>query len=189
MRAALLVTVLALLCWAPTKSMGQEITFPPEVLQKQQHVPESVIYGILLHQAAAFKDKADALDLSGGDGSPYRHHMEVKFGLTPAELMYLNEVAIEYRENVQGPESDLKDSVSRFRAMHANFQRGQKVFPPPDEAKSLLAKRDAVTLRSRDEFHALIGDSEFARIDALVKSRIGSHLQVVNPPKAAKGGK
>src|SRR6185437_16820443 len=97
MRMALLCMILVLLCCGSAEVMGQEIIYSPDVLQKQQQVPESVIYGILLHQAAAFKDKADELDRSGGDGSPYRHHMEAKFGLTSQELISLDKVAIEYR--------------------------------------------------------------------------------------------
>lgn len=166
--------------------MGQEIVYPPEVIQKQQHVPESVIYGIVLHQAAAFKDKADELDRSSGVGSAYRHHMEAKFGLTPQELMYLDRVAIEYRDRVRGVEGDLKDSVARFRVMNAGLQRGWRVLPPPSEASNLLMKRDGLILHARDEFHVLIGDKDFARIDALVKYRVVSHLRDDYSPSTAR---
>jgi hypothetical protein len=188
MRMALPCMTLVLLCCGSAEVMGQEIIYSPEVLQKQQHVPESVIYGILLHQAAAFKDNTDKLDRSGGDGSPYRHHMEAKFGLTSQELIYLNKIAIEYRAKVTGPESDLKKSVVRFRVMNANLQRKGKALPPPSEAELLLAKIDGPALHARDEFHALVGDSEFARIDALVKYRVVSHLQDDHSPSSANGG-
>jgi hypothetical protein len=188
MGMALLCMVLVLLCCGPAEAVGQEIIYSPEVLQKQQQVPEPVIYGILLHQAATFKDKADALDRRGGDGSPYRHHMETKFGLTPQELISLDKVAIEYRAKVKGPESDLKDSVVRFRVVNANLQRGWKALPPPSEAGNLLAKLDALALGARDEFHALVGDSEFARIDALVKYHVVSHHRDDDSPASAHGG-
>jgi hypothetical protein len=180
--------ILAFLCCGPAEAVGQEIIYSPEVLQKQQQVPESVIYGILLHQAATFKDKADALDRSGRDGSPYRHHMEAKFGLTPQELVSLDKVAVEYREKARGPESDLKDSVIKFRVMNANLQRGSSALPAPGEAANLLAKLDALTLSARDEFHSLVGDSEFAKIDALVKYRVVSHHRDDDSPASAHGG-
>lgn len=186
MRIALLCTILVFLCSGPAESMSQEISYPPEVIQRQQHVPESVIYGILLHQAVAFKDKADELDRSGGNGSAYRHHMEAKFGLTPQELNYLDQVAIEYRDKVRGPERDLKNSIARFQVLNGNLQRGWKVLPPPAEAENLLAKRDAMILQARKEFHTLVGDKEFARIDALVQYRVLSHLQNEHSPGSAK---
>ena len=45
MRMALLCMALVLLCCGSAEVMGQEIIYSPEVLQKQQQVPESVIYG------------------------------------------------------------------------------------------------------------------------------------------------
>ena len=114
--------------------------------------------------------------------------MESKFGLTSQELIYLDKVAIEYRAKVTGPESDLKDSLVRFRVMNANLQRGGKALPPPSEAELLLAMVHGAALHARDEFHALVGDSEFARIDAFVKYRVVSHLQDDHSPSSANGG-
>ncbi len=62
MRFAL--TLLSLFIRLPNAGalFAQEVVIPPEVAKRQAAVPDTVLYAILLHQVATFKDKADELD-------------------------------------------------------------------------------------------------------------------------------
>lgn len=180
------VSLFAFLIAISQAVVGQEVSLPASVIAKQHRVPETVIYEILMHQAAFFKDQADELDRKGGDGSPFRRHMAAKFELTDQQVLILNSIAVEYREEVKGPEKDLRDSVEHFRQQNAELPRGSKTLPPPSEAQLLIARRDAVTMRAIDRFHSRLGDVEFSRIDAIVKSRIGH--DITRGPASSVGG-
>ena len=175
----LLILSLSSFCSA----ISQEIVLPPSVAQRQANVPETVTYAILLHQVVAFKDKADELDRNGGDGSPYRRHLAYKFGLTNQQVLILNSVAEQYRENVRFAEQQLSDSVAKYRDANGKLPRGAQILALPQEAKALIANRDSITLHARDQFHSWLGEDEFRRVDATIKSRIASG--VVATSKAA----
>lgn len=165
---------------------AQEVVLPPSVEKRQAAVPDTVLYSILLHQVATFKDMADDLDRQGRDGSPLRRHISTKFGLTPQELMSLDEVALQYREDVKDTEAQLAESVKLYREQQPFWMPGQKK-SYPSEAKYLIDKRDNLVLASRDRFHALIGDDEFLRIDGLVKAHFHAHLDRRFPPTSQSG--
>ena len=150
------------LCTNLALSSPQEITLPSAITKRQAAVPETVIYSILLHQVAAFKDKADELDREGRDGSPYRHHIAIKLGLSPEEMLFLNSVALQYRTDAEETDEQIAESVKQFRAYHANLPSGARP-PLPPEAKYLIEKRDQIILQARDRFHSLVGDAEFRR--------------------------
>jgi hypothetical protein len=162
--------------------MSQEISFPSSVIAKQQKVPEVLIYSILLHQAAAFKDKEDEMDRKGVDGSVFRRHIGTEFGLSNQQVIMLYSVALQYRDQVKDSENKLRASVERFRERNAQLPKGAHVLPPPSEAVGLTASRDALILLARDRFHSMVGDLDFSRIDANVKMRIGHNVTRRNVP-------
>jgi hypothetical protein len=162
--------------------LSQEISLPPGVVTKQHNVPETVVYAIVFHQAVALKDRADDIDRKGGDGSALRRHMIAKFGLSDQQLLQLNSVAEEFRAEVKDPEERLRASVERFRENNAQLPRGSRTLPPPSEAATLLAARDAVILRARDRFHYMVGDEDFARLDQAIKARIARDVSRRDAP-------
>ncbi len=176
MRPHVIIFSILTICANLAVSFPQEITLPVAVAKHQAALPETVLYSILLHQVAAFKDKADQLDREGGDGSPYRHHIATKLGLNPQEMLCPDSVALQYRTDAEQTEEQIAESVKSFQAYHATLPSG--VRPPlPPEAKFLLEKRAQIVLQARDRFHNMVGDAEFGRIDALVKSRFQRNIQ------------
>jgi len=178
MRFVATALAVSVLCANAAISFPQEIVLPPDVVKRQAAVPESVLYEILLHHVAIFHDKAEELDRQGGDGSPYRHHIASKFGLSPQQLLYLDSVALRYREEAGQVNEEIAASVKQFHAYHATLPVGTKPMLPP-EAKFLIQKHNQLVLNARAQFHALIGDDEFARIDGLVKSHYRARFQSV----------
>lgn len=165
-------------------SLAQEIIFPPNVISAQRNIPDSVFYGVLFRQAAAFYDAAAALDQAGKDGSPYRKHLAHKFNLSPTEVMALDEAGLLYNLRVKPIDDEIAASVTHWRAgLGAAPARAFPALPP--EAAGLLAKRSAAIDNVRDTFHASIGDSEFARVDSLLKVRRAANGELL---KAYQGG-
>jgi hypothetical protein len=118
-----------------------------------------------------FKAKADEMDLAGQDSRPFRNHLPHKLKLTEDEALSLNIAAEQFRLTVLPAEEDLKKSVLAFRKANSVIAEGQPTPPLPPEAKFLLAKHNAAVLAVRDRFHGFIGDSEFERVDALIRHK------------------
>jgi hypothetical protein len=169
------VTALLLTAALSCSSTAQEVVLPKSAIALQQHIPDSILYGVLFRQAAAFYQEAAILDRQGKDGSPYRKHLAHKLNLSPPEELSLEEAGLLYNIRVKPIDAEIAESAARWRAGLDVVPQGH--FPPlPPEAADLLAKRDAAIEGVRDSFHASIGDSEFARIDALVKTRIAASI-------------
>lgn len=151
---------------------AQEIVLPPEVIKRQNNIPDAVLYRVLFHHAAAFKDKADDVERLGRDASSFRNHLAHKLNLSPDQVITLNTVALEYREDAADTERQLNESVARFHAQYGVLPEGQPRPPLPPEAAYLLSERDEITLAARDRFHSRLGDAEFGRIDALIKHNL-----------------
>jgi hypothetical protein len=171
-----LLTLFLLLASGRSLASAQEITLPPEVVKRQASVPETVLYRVLLHQAATFKDKADELDRQGKDGSPYRQHISNLLGLNAQQMIALNQVALQYRQESAQVELAIADSVRRFRELNKSLHEGQQATLPP-EAKYLINRREEGIRHARDQFHSTLGDKEFLRIDGQVKSRYSAGFQ------------
>jgi len=176
MRATVAFLTLFLVFTVARSATAQEVILPPDVVKKQAAVPETVLYAVLLHQVAAFKDKADELDRQGKDGSPYRHHIASTLGLSAQQMLYIDSVALQYREESKGTEAEIAESVQRFHDQNKSLAEGQHATLPP-EAKYLLHMREEGIKRARDQFHSLVGDNEFVRIDGMVKSRYRAGFQ------------
>lgn len=158
---------------------AQEIKLPQTAIAQQQNIPDSVLYGVLFRQAAAFFNAAAVLDRAGKDGSPYRKHLIHKFNLSPPEVLSLEEAALLYNLRVKPIDAEIASSVARWRAGLGVVPEG--TFPPlPPEAAGLLAKRAAAIEGVRDSFHESIGDSEFGRIDSLLKTRLAKNINQSN---------
>lgn len=165
------VALFALSTTACYPSLAQEVTFPPSAVAQQRQIPDSILYGALFRQAAAFYQTAVALDQAGKDGSPYRRHLAHKFNLSSSEVLALEEAGLQYNLRVKPIDAAIASSAARWRTQLGVVPDG--TFPPlPPEAAGLLAKRAAAIDSVRDSFHAAIGDVEFARIDSLLKKRV-----------------
>lgn len=176
MRFAAPALIIAVTCANVAVSRAQEIQLPPSAASHQAAVPETVLYEILLHHVAIFHDKAEELDRQGGDGSPYRHHITAKLGLSPQEMLYLDSVALQYREESKQVNEEIATSVDNFHAYHKTLPVGTKPTLPP-EAKRLIAEHNQLVKNARDKFHVLVGDAEFTRIDGLIKSRFRADVR------------
>lgn len=182
-----LAVLLTAFSQSPTP-FAQEIVLPKSVQEQQHKIPDSVLYGVLFRQAAAFTAKADEMDEAGQDGSPWRKHLAHKLNLTPTEELYLEQAGLEYDLQVRPIDEEIADSARRFRQAIGIVTPGH-VPPLPPEAAYLLSNRDAAIEAIRDGFHLWLGDSEFARVDALMKTRLAKDVTVTNVHAAKEGGR
>lgn len=174
-----ILLLLTLLLTAPIyPAHSQEIVLPKQSQALLKAIPDSMLYGVLFRQAASFYHQAAVLDEAGKDGSPWRRHLAHKLGLSASEELALEEASLVYLDRVGPIDAEIASSAARWRAGLGAVPAGY--FPPlPPEAKGLQIKREAAIQEVRDYFHASVGDSEFARIDSLVKTRlsVGIHPQ------------
>jgi len=161
---------------AATLASAQEISnsqFTPAQLHRI--FPDAVVYRILMRQAAAFKQRSDDAVSHGKDGSAYYAHFEQKYGLRSDQVVTLMNVARDHQAEVAPVEQQMKSESAQFLAAAfpgGKLPRGQAMPSPPAELHQLELKRDSITLRARDRFRAALGESEFARIDALIKRQL-----------------
>ena len=143
---------------------AQEINLPKDVQARQSSLPDTVLYGVLFRQAAAFKEKADELDRVGMDSSPFRKHLAHKLNLSATQVILLDEAALQYTLQVKPIEAEIAESAARFHEANRVAVKGH--LPPlPPEAASLIARRESAIASVRDRFHTLLGDQEFARVE------------------------
>lgn len=151
-------------------SSAQEIPLLPA---DKHVVPDSVVYRVLMHHAAAFDKKATELEAKGLDGTPYRRHFEQKLGLSPAEVVALMRIARDYQALNQKYELEVARILKEFKGekMPGGVIPPDQTPPPPPEAFATLSlQRDAATLAARDKLKLTLGERQFEKVDAGMKA-------------------
>jgi hypothetical protein len=149
---------------------AQEIPLLPA---DQHTIPDTVVYRILMHHAAAFDQKARELEAKGLDGTPYRKHLEQKLGLSPSQVQILMNIAREYSASTQRYEQQIQAVLTQFSHDHAPggaLPPGERPPSPPAALVTIHQLRDSSTLAARDKFKTAIGDAEFARVDTALRA-------------------
>lgn len=152
---------------------AQEI---PRLPSDGRTMPDAVVYRILMHHAATFDQKAQELEAKGLDGSPYRKHFEQKLGLSSSQVAILMQIAREYLVANEQYERQITEVLKKFNDEHMPggvLPPGEVPPPPPAAVARIREERNSAVLGARDKFRAAIGDVDFARADAALRTAFG----------------
>ncbi|MBA3714994.1 MAG: hypothetical protein H0W76_21465 [Pyrinomonadaceae bacterium] len=148
-------------------------------------IPKHVVYGILFHEMAAFKKKAEEKEQQGEDGSFLRKHHRNKAKLNDKHAATLDRIAADTEHEVAKVDAEAKRIIdaARARHMHGKLMEGEALPAPPPELSFRQHQRDTIILRGRDQLHAVLGDKEFQRFDKHVQQEITDKVKPIKPLK------
>ncbi|HEX8070938.1 MAG TPA: hypothetical protein VF546_13365 [Pyrinomonadaceae bacterium] len=145
-------------------------------------VPDQVVYRHLFRHAAALKAKADELERQGKDATHLHNFFKHKAELSDDQAQILEDIADQCARDIKALDEKAKPIIAAYKAQYPNGQvpHGEKPQPPPAELYQLTLERNDVVLRSRDKLRAALGEGEFNRFHAFVRSKIAPNVNPVS---------
>lgn len=147
--------------------------------QSVRTIPEHVPYMFLFDHHYSNLRKAAELEQEGKDGGVYRSMFKRRAELSDAQAGQLDQVTLDCEQELALQDAKAQPLIDAYRKQYPSgaLPDGVTLPPPPAELDAMQQERDAIILRARDRLRAALGEAEFARFDAFVKSRIGAIIQ------------
>jgi len=130
-------------------------------------IPDEIAYRHLFRYVTAIEKQAEEAERKGKDATSYRTHFKRMANLGDYHARMLDEIAVQYMDEVQVVDARARALVEAYRAQYpgGKVPHGERPAAPPAELKQLREQRDAITLRHRDNLHNVFGDDEFDRFN------------------------
>lgn len=138
-------------------------------------MPEAAIYRIFMTHVATFEQKARDAEAQGKSGDSWRNHLTRKYGLTREEQQQLASTVLSYHSQMVGLRQQLRQEKANFEAKYTLNHQLNRSNPPPapnEKMHALKQQQDALTLNTKDQIHAQLGDARFAELDDKVHNQI-----------------
>lgn len=145
-------------------------------------IPDYILYGHLFRHAAAYKARADGLELQGKDARHFHNFFKNKANLSDGQARILNLISTQYATEILAIDGRAKLIVQIYKAQYPNGQvpHGQLPAAPPAELRELTRERNELVLRKRDELRIAFGEEAFERFQEFVKSKIASNVTPIS---------
>ena len=146
-------------------------------------LPEHVVYWHLFRHVVILDRKADELETRGEDGSRLRSLYRDRASLSAAQARTLSEIASDCNDEVATQDRRAEEVIraARARLAKGRLAKGEAPPPPPTELRSLQEERNSAVHRARDRLRRELGETEFARFDRFVATRVASQIRNLSP--------
>lgn len=169
-RETLCLFVLALSS-SPLSATAQTVTTSASAA-----LTDDVIYMHFFRHVARYQEFASAAE-SSGVSSPFRHSFRRNLALDPNQEHDLNQIAADYLNQSRAIQQEIAVVIKAFRVAYPPGKlKSGSLPPPPPGLAPLVAQKKAIVLAARDRLRTALGDDEFSRVDALIKTRVSPQI-------------
>jgi len=162
---------------------GQASPIPPLTPLPTALLPDAVVYKPFFHHVAAFGHKADELEARNEDSRGYREAFIHQLNINKDQADSLTQVAYQFEAKEKLIQAKVHERVLAFRARYSGGRLDPANPPPrpdPEMYALFLEKRDLV-LEMRDQLRQTLGEVEFQRVNALIRTKIAPNIQPISP--------
>lgn len=151
---------------------GQEFSRPNS---QNKPMPEAAVYRIFMTHVATFEQAAHAAEQQGHSGSPWRNHLQRKYGITAKEQEQPAQTILDYHSHMNDIRTRLRAESAMFGNTYFPQKRSVSVSQAPIHLATIHAlkqEEDNLTLSTKALVHAQLGDARFGAIDRNVHEQI-----------------
>lgn len=185
----------AILCAASLAAVGYAFSGGPSPAAappvqtsqpRQSGAPDHVAYRMLLHHAYLLEQKAEDADREGRPDSARAFRAALR------DLARLDErQAGVFARHAADCEREVSAQDARARvlieARRAHYLATGKALPPSPELAAMQQERNQIILGCRDRLRESLGEREWARLDAFVRSEVAPRVTATTASADAAG--
>jgi hypothetical protein len=178
----LAVVVLTLAFGSQSPSVRKWLSFAPQArAQSASQIPSNALYDMMFRTIISFRRKAEIQILKGESAPSLHNYFKAEAGLTDRENEVLQQVAIEFLQEVQPLDDQAIRLIAQYKRAFSEGEipAGQEVPKPPQELAPLQEQREALVWRYRDRLREMLGEDRFGEFDNFVQGTFAVNFRSI----------